>query len=152
MSSIIWSYFLCARSFFPEFRSSIQTDLKRSIKKAKKKQKQTASTKTKADLRKGIFRTSNWRADSVLFARRSCRLKTGTGQLTPGLTHQFRFFFFFFGLLHVKWDTPNLGFLKKLRSQLVISIYLTLTEVCKIHHLVPCRSLRQYKGTQLYRI
>ena len=32
----------------------------------------------------------------MLFARRSCRLKTGTGQLTPGLTHQFRFFFFFF--------------------------------------------------------
>ena len=31
-------------------------------------------------------------SNSVLFARRSCRLKTGTGQLTPGLTHQFCFF------------------------------------------------------------
>ena len=36
--------------------------------------------------------------------------KDRTGQLTPGLMHQFRFFFFFFffGLLHVKWDTPIL--------------------------------------------
>ena len=49
--------------FFPEFRSSIPTDLKRSIKKGQKKQRKTASTKTKADLRKWNFsdlRLKSW--------------------------------------------------------------------------------------------
>ena len=32
----------------------------------------------------------------MLFAWRSCRLKTGTGQLTPGLIPRVSFFFFFF--------------------------------------------------------
>ena len=110
-SSIIWSYFLGARSFFfPEFWSSIQTDLKRSIKKVKKKQQKTALMKTKADLQKWNFsdlQLKSWQRAicTAIMSTKDWYWTTHTWSYTPVSF----FFFFWFGLLHVKWDTPTLA-------------------------------------------
>ena len=95
---------------FSEFWSSIQTDLKRSTKKVKKKQQKTVSTKTKADLR--IWNFSDLQLKSWQRAICTAVMSTKDRYWT---THTWSYapVSFSFGLLHVKWDTPNLGFLKK---------------------------------------
>ena len=103
-SSIIWSYFLGTRSFFPEFRSSIQTDLKRSIKKFKKQQQKTASTKTKADLRKRNFsdlQLKSWQRAicTAVMSTKDQYWTTQTWSYAPVFVFLLLFFFFFFFFL-----------------------------------------------------